>query len=351
ASAPFVEVELPFDKAVVPTKSALVIFKVPKGFTPVVFRQEKEYFKESYRVPGDENDLIHILLPLNEGLNKFTWADPATEQRIKYLTIFCIPPSSTKMAMDSAAKPFLFHVPENEKKCSGCHELSPEIESADRKLPIGVLCTSCHRDIISGEVVHRPSGGFTCLYCHDPKYLPSRFTITATEKETCNSCHDDFISKELTSKPFLHGPLAVNSCDVCHTPHSGGKKLLAADTVQELCAHCHYETVNENMAEGLHSKIACSKCHAAHGADDGNFLKTDAQALCAGCHDTVSEGEHAQMHHHPIFAKASADGKTRGMTCISCHTPHGRKDISKKAIFEDENALEQKKFCEKCHYN
>lgn len=350
AAEPSVTIELPFDKAVLSTKSAMVIYKVPPGFSPVVLRGEKEQFKEGYKVPGDDADLVHLLLPLNEGLNKFTWVDPSNEQRIKSLSIYRIPASSTRKVMDTAAKTFIFHVPELEKNCSGCHELSPDLETVDRKLPTGVLCTSCHRDIISGEEVHRPAGGFTCLYCHDPKYAPSRFTVNDGEKQSCGTCHDDYIAKEITSKQFIHGPLAVDRCNTCHTPHAGFKKLLEQEQIKDLCARCHYETVNQNMTEGLHADNPCNACHVSHGANNPGFLKKDAvEEMCLECHEHVREGEHAEMHNHPVSYKADAARKIRPMNCISCHTVHGRKDITTRNIFE--NSQEQKKFCERCHYD
>ena len=145
----------------------------------------------------------------------------------------------------------------------------------------------------------------------------------AEGSETCLTCHD--VTTEHTS--YRHGVHGVNdtvnclTCHSVHTPHAREPKLLAKRQT-ELCASCH-----QGPASAMRSKayvhhldrggMTCASCHEPHGRRGEGVLKLTRQgeAPCLSCH-SEKRGPFVYEHGGPT---------TGGMTggCLTCHEPHG----------------------------
>jgi DmsE family decaheme c-type cytochrome len=153
-------------------------------------------------------------------------------------------------------------------------------------------------------------------------------TPAAEPAPSCSDCHDQ-------AKAFLHNPHArggvtdgVVSNDVCATCHTGALEHMedgdpAKVTVprgragsDDTCLMCH-----EMTAGGMHAnteQVSCLTCHSIHKADprSPHLVAQPQLQLCGSCHTQA-----ASMRNKPYTHRMDRGG----MTCSSCHDPHGRK--------------------------
>jgi predicted CXXCH cytochrome family protein len=177
--------------------------------------------------------------------------------------------------------PFVMHLPQKEKLCAPCHNMSPGQAELAAETEGANPCASCHKRMLAKKYVHGPAGVYKCAYCHDPASQPSRYRVRAHDAVLCNECHLDKVKKFNTSK-FVHGPVGAGLCSVCHDPH-------ASDQPAQLLAH--------------------------------------ANAICLGCHDQVDKAVHVVRgvggKAHPLKDVPDPSNPGRMLTCASCHDPHG----------------------------
>lgn len=349
-AAPGVTLIMPFDGAVVRSPEMLVLYQTPAGFAPKVIN---DGFKvpEGKLVPGNTDDLHHLSVELKEGSNKLVWVDPSTDKTITELSVYYIPKQSQKRVPVAKAKEFKFHQVVFEKKCDECHPMPEEMETVPGKpmSPAGKVCSSCHPTVDKSKTQHEPTAIYDCFRCHQTVYKPSRFTIRSSQSALCGDCHRNFFERILGSNKFVHGPAASGYCDTCHDPHGGEGKGILREPVQALCLRCHAETVQPEIKNSIHNTLECTKCHNAHGADNADFTHKPKPDLCLNCHeDPMKKYNGHPLQGHPVAAPVDPSKPGRAMGCASCHAIHGKPDVSKLNILE--NDQEQRKFCMRCHY-
>jgi DmsE family decaheme c-type cytochrome len=151
---------------------------------------------------------------------------------------------------------------------------------------------------------------------------------------SCGDCHDQ--AKAFVTNPHAHGkvekgvvPNAV--CESCHGPgqahiESGGEKDKIYKPVgragsDKTCMSCHDLTTDTvSRRAGVHANSAtvnCLTCHSIHSSAprELHLLAKPQLALCNTCHQPqVSSFRNKPYAHH----------LTAGMSCSSCHEPHGR---------------------------
>ncbi|MGQ9524401.1 MAG: cytochrome c3 family protein [Armatimonadota bacterium] len=114
-------------------------------------------------------------------------------------------------------------VVEHRMKCASCHDVHRSTERAMLKAPVGVLCTTCHRD---------KEGPFT--YEHDP------------------------VVSEMS-----------DSCLACHTPHGSGNVQLLRLGSRGLCMQCH----TDKVAHFPGPRCWTSGCHTrVHGSNTNQLF-------------------------------------------------------------------------------
>lgn len=159
----------------------------------------------------------------------------------------------------------------------------------------------------------------------------------------CVQCHAPV--EERDDKPH-HGR---GKCETCHTNgmdhrqallkgESGKGSIVFPKTAE--CASCHkLEKKLMNWHFSVHSKAGteCRECHTIHRSTVARspnpaFARMDRDStMCLNCHQDVGASL-SMRSHHPV--------KEGGLSCVSCHDPHG----GKQAVLRGKNDT-----CLSCH--
>jgi predicted CXXCH cytochrome family protein len=277
--------------------------------------------------------------------------DAADESELRSVPIIYIPPYSMRTATFLGDEPYLFHNPDREATCSGCHNLPQVFETVrDKPLtPAAKVCAACHPRVESAPNLHGPVAVYACFMCHEPEYTPSRFAQKTSQPASCGSCHEGFLARILGGKKYVHGPAAAGACIVCHDPHGGETTALVRETAPNLCLRCHADTLPLPVEKNLHGQIACTRCHDPHGGLTRVRTALGGNAFCGSCHADLAYGKMGHpLGGHPVTADADPARPGRPMECISCHGAHDPNDVSRRNIAK--NVSSQQGFCRKCHY-
>ncbi len=199
-------------------------------------------------------------------------------------------------------RPFLLHLPEKEKICAPCHNMSPDktaLAAAGPQNP----CASCHARKLNQSHVHGPAGVWSCTYCHQPDSRPSRYQPRQGDAEICNECHADKV-REIRTNKFLHGPVEAGMCLICHDPHASAEIAQLPVPINRLCLSCHAQVgKGTHVLRGVSGKghpldrvadpsrpsriMSCTACHNPHGGASEVYFQgghTARFALCGSCH-------------------------------------------------------------------
>ena len=192
-------------------------------------------------------------------------------------------------------------------------------------------CTSggCHAAVTSFPFVHGPVGVQSCSACHKPTDEKGhKFALTREKVDLCYFCHDQFKAEH------VHVPVANGDCLVCHSPHGGKtRQFLRADSVAANCTSCHTAvTAGKPHIHGPVAAGACTACHNPHASPQKGLLLRAGAQLCMECHSSMEPRlAHAASVHEPV--------KT---DCLRCHTPHA--STSEMQLVSDAETL-----CLSCH--
>lgn len=172
-------------------------------------------------------------------------------------------------------------------------------------------CSSCHRQMITGPVAHKPVAAGQCLRCHrqvsgEHPLEKGSMDFVVPKLQLCAHCHG-----KLVQKKFLHKPVGDGTCTLCHEAHSAQNKSLLKDPTPVLCFRCHPK--DKFQGKHMHPPVAkgdCLSCHDAHQSDGRMLLKKAGKDFCFMCHD-------AKLGHGKSVHKPVADRE-----CLKCHQPH-----------------------------
>ncbi|MHB8766159.1 MAG: cytochrome c3 family protein [Deferrisomatales bacterium] len=351
APAQELRVLAPASGAVVHAPELLLVYTVPSQRTVLYYLNGAPAPLRHTAVPGNDEDLFHVRVPLVEGRNELKLLDRADERTLGALTLTYAPPHSLRTAASPGDRPYVFHSREREATCGGCHSLPEVFETvADRPLaPAGKVCGACHPRVEQSPNLHGPVAVYSCFMCHEPEYAPSRFRPKTSHAAACGTCHEGFLPKILGGKKHVHGPVAAGACVVCHDPHGGKTTALVRETPPGLCLHCHADTLPMPLERNLHGKIPCTQCHDAHGGQAPMMLPEAGNAFCARCHPDVADLKSGHpVEGHPVAGKTDPSRPGRPFGCDSCHDAHALADVSKQKLLKDDAARAQ--FCRRCHY-
>jgi len=173
--------------------------------------------------------------------------------------------------------------------------------------------------------------------------------------ETCLMCHAD--KTEAFAVNPHHGATARLghasgdiTCESCHGPgdehaNAGGDLALVgqnfrdAATVDAACQVCHNGTVGHARAEiSSHAAAgtACTSCHQIHALPvRPGLFKAPSPELCFGCDQGV-RAQFAAADRHRL--------NPGGVSCESCHNPHGSPEPAMLA-----RPMDQGELCTTCH--
>jgi predicted CXXCH cytochrome family protein len=227
--------------------------------------------------------------------------------------------------------------------CFTCHQELKKLQKATSVHPpfAGGDCTTCH----SPHAADKPNllvddAGSLCRTCHDPgdANLQRAHHSFPAQSLNCVSCHNPHGSTQahlIRSKPHA----VFSGCARCHEA-TGPKPQALQASVPDLCYRCHSTVRASVQQQGVHKALqqpkACVICHNPHSADESGLIKGgDERAVCLSCHKAIKDQAQRSVSIHPL--------KAGGGRCTICHSPHqsGNAHLLKAA---DVNAV-----CGKCH--
>jgi DmsE family decaheme c-type cytochrome len=198
-------------------------------------------------------------------------------------------------------------------------------------------CLSCHSRSNHTQFYGGPhdSRNLSCVSCHSvhsPKSAVAQLK-TATEIETCASCHKAQAMKVTRTQhmPIVEGKM---SCSSCHNPHGSTnvKQLRVGNYVNEACVSCHAEKRGPFLWEHAAGRESCITCHDPHGSSNDRMLVAKPPMLCQRCHigtrhpSTIYDGKNVQN-------VATASNRIYGRACVNCHSNiHGSNHPSGNAF-------------------
>lgn len=167
---------------------------------------------------------------------------------------------------------------------------------------------------------------------------PSTYSVAqeAAAAPSCSDCHDQaktFLTNPHARGSVTGGAVANEVCATCHgdgTEHmeSGGDKTKIVTPrgrtgSDDTCVLCHEQTRG-----GMHAnsnQVNCLTCHSIHSSDarSPHLVAKPQLALCGSCHT-----QSASMRNKPYAHRMDRGG----MTCSSCHDPHGRPATAERSL-------------------
>lgn len=188
--------------------------------------------------------------------------------------------------------------------CATCHTTGYDVDSHEW-IDAAVTCESCHGAGLAHVEAADDAGG----RIDDEEMEEILATITTIpEPETCGTCHTQWSTAETCDDP-IHCSNSIYE-NWTHSPHA----QLVAD---------------EDNPENTDFAMACEGCHNAHVEDQefASLLVSEPDDMCLVCHDNnaldLMSGATIVEN---VTGKPSAHHE-EGMTCESCHDPHGISSI------------------------
>ena len=200
--------------------------------------------------------------------------------------------------------------------------------------PTGPLCDGCHSVNYNPQTKTVTEWNVGCEKCHGPGSAhtkkPVRATIVNPARLSANRANDTCIQCHSQGKP-LTNPIAGRHYD-WPVGYDVTKNL---GDFWELEEHKLGETTFTHFADGTGHKnrmqgndfvqsamythgVTCSSCHDPHGTANNADLLKPATAVCLTCHGPSSpNGPHtATIEQHTHHQAAST-----GSECVNCHMP------------------------------
>jgi predicted CXXCH cytochrome family protein len=233
-----------------------------------------------------------------------------------------------------------YHVPDKGGDWWAPHYPDPKGDNSNR--PTGPLCDGCHSVGYNIETKQVAEWNVGCELCHgagsahaanprrDNILNPARQDFVRAS-DTCIQCHSQ-------GQP-LKNPIAGQYYDWAVGYHAGLNlpdfwKLEDHKLGELSFTHFPDGTAHKNRMQGndfvqslMYARgVTCFSCHDPHGSDNEAMLRRPMNQVCLSCHGpNTQNGPHAAS----IEAHTHHAAGTPGDQCVSCHMPRIEQTVGK----------------------
>jgi predicted CXXCH cytochrome family protein len=225
-----------------------------------------------------------------------------------------------------------YHVPEAGGDWWGQHYPDPKGDNSNR--PTGPLCDGCHSVNFNLETKQPTEWNVGCEQCHGAGSAhvaqPTLTNILNPARQNYVQANDTCIQCHSQGQP-LSNPIKGQYYDWAVGYHAGLKlsdfwKLEEHKPGETSFTHFPDGTAHKNRMQGndyvqslMYARgVTCFSCHDPHGTQNEAMLRKPVNEICSSCHSPNSQnGPHAvsieaHTHHKP---------DSTGSQCVSCHMP------------------------------
>ena len=224
-----------------------------------------------------------------------------------------------------------FHVADNQDWWA-THYPDPKGDNSNR--PTAPLCDGCHSVDFNLDTKQPKEWNVGCETCHGAGSAhvtdPTRFTILNPARQNFVQANDTCIQCHSQGQP-LTNPIKGQYYDWAVGYHAGLKladywKLEEHKLGETSFTHFPDGTAHKNRMQGndfvqslmYNRGVTCFSCHDPHGTENDHMLRKPINEVCASCHSVGNQnGPHTatleEHTHHPA--------NSPGSQCVSCHMP------------------------------
>jgi predicted CXXCH cytochrome family protein len=210
----------------------------------------------------------------------------------------------------------------------------PDPKGDNSARPTGPLCDGCHSVNYNIDTKTVTEWNVGCEQCHGAGSAhiqnPKLFNILNPARQNYVQANDTCIQCHSQGQP-LSNPIKGKYYDWAVGYHAGLKladywKLEPHTLGETTSTHFPDGTAHKNRMQGndfvqslMYTRgVTCFSCHDPHGSDNGAMLRKPINEVCMSCHGpNTQNGPHAvsiEAHtHHPAGSP--------GSQCVACHMP------------------------------
>ena len=224
-----------------------------------------------------------------------------------------------------------YHVADNQDWWA---KLYPDPAGDNSARPTAPLCDGCHSVNFNIDTKQPSEWNVGCESCHGAGSNhvadPVRFNILNPARQDFVHASDTCIQCHSQGQP-LSNPIKGQNYDWPVGYHAGlnlSDYWKLEDHKLGEMSFMHYPdgTAHKNRMQGndfvqslmYNRGVTCFSCHDPHGSDNDAMLRKPASEVCSSCHSVGSQnGPHtATLEEHTHHAAGSA-----GSQCVACHMP------------------------------
>ncbi|HEX4637272.1 MAG TPA: cytochrome c3 family protein [Rhizomicrobium sp.] len=225
-----------------------------------------------------------------------------------------------------------YHVPDKGGDWWGQYYPDPKGDNSAR--PTAPLCDGCHSVDFNIDTKQPLEWNVGCEVCHGAGSAhvanPTRVTILNPARQNYVQANDTCIQCHSQGQP-LTNPIKGQYYDWAVGYHAGLKlsdywKLEEHKLGETSFTHFPDGTAHKNRMQGndfvqslmYNRGVTCFSCHDPHGTDNDHMLRKPVNEICSSCHSVGSQnGPHtASLEEHTHHAANST-----GSQCVACHMP------------------------------
>lgn len=225
------------------------------------------------------------------------------------------------------------------KQCNGCHTTGFDPATGKFK-EFGVGCESCHGPGSRHAAHRQQEQSSVCALCHDDARATNSKLgadiVRSVAPSVCGQCHTRGKNGEAGSIPAGTFDFPVNNTPGDDFTKNYKQKVSKNDTEQKywwgfgISKDRHQEFADWNNSKHAQALANLQAIDGTRGASCSQGKRDDK---CMNCHS-------ADYHLAKKGMKPTLDTAKYGVTCVSCHEPHG---LDKQAHDEYDNK------CGNCH--